>query len=86
LDGIWTVRRLRPFLRRRDSTARPQRVFMRCRNPCLRTRLRLRGRYVGPTGLCLQKAAKRTRFRRRGSRLTFQHRGHTFGRPLDLPL
>jgi hypothetical protein len=49
LDGIWTVRRLRPFLRRLDSTARPHRVFMRCRNPCLFTRLRLRGRYVGPT-------------------------------------
>jgi len=28
-----TVKRLRPFLRRRDNTARPQRVCMRLRNP-----------------------------------------------------
>jgi hypothetical protein len=43
LDGMRTVRRLRPFLRRRDSVARPQTVFIRARNPCLLTRFRLRG-------------------------------------------
>ena len=47
LSGSRTVRRLRPFLRRRLSTSRPQRVSMRVRNPCVRTRRLLRGRYVG---------------------------------------
>jgi hypothetical protein len=52
-DGSRTVRRFRPFLRRRDSTARPQRVAMRARNPCLLMRRLLRGRYDGfmATGL-----------------------------------
>jgi hypothetical protein len=43
-DGIWTVNWRRPFLRRRLRTARPQRVFMRARNPCLRIRRLFRGR------------------------------------------
>lgn len=47
LDGSDTVRRLRPFFRRRDNTARPQRVAMRARNPCLAIRRLLRGRYDG---------------------------------------
>jgi hypothetical protein len=42
-----TVRRFRPFLRRRDSTARPQRVAIRARKPCLLRRRLLRGRYDG---------------------------------------
>ena len=46
-DGSETVSRLRPFLRRRESTARPQRVAMRARNPCLLMRRLLRGRYDG---------------------------------------
>ena len=46
-DGSETVRRFRPFLRRRDSTARPQREAMRARNPCLLMRRLLRGRYDG---------------------------------------
>lgn len=48
LDGSRTVSCLRPFLRRRDSTARPHLSAMRARNPCLLMRRRLRGRYVGP--------------------------------------
>ena len=43
LEGVRTDRRLRPFLRRRFRTARPHRVLIRARNPCFRTRLRLRG-------------------------------------------
>ena len=52
-EGSRTVRRFRPFLRRRDSTARPQRVAIRARNPCLLMRRLLRGRYDGfiATGL-----------------------------------
>jgi hypothetical protein len=46
-DGNETVRRLRPFFRRRDSTARPQRVAIRARNPCLLIRRLFRGRYDG---------------------------------------
>lgn len=42
-----TMRRARPFLRRRERVARPPRVFIRARNPCLLTRFRLRGLYVG---------------------------------------
>jgi hypothetical protein len=42
-----TVSRFRPFLRRRDKTARPQRSAMRKRNPCLAIRRLFRGRYVG---------------------------------------
>jgi hypothetical protein len=44
LEGRRTARRLRPFLRRRLSTSRPQRVFMRARKPCLRMRRLFRGR------------------------------------------
>ena len=43
----FTVSRARPFRRRRDSVARPPLVFILARNPCLLTRLRLRGLYVG---------------------------------------
>jgi hypothetical protein len=43
-EGMRTVRRFRPFLRRRDSTARPQRVAIRARKPCLLRRRLLRGR------------------------------------------
>jgi len=43
-DGIRTVNCRRPFFLRRLSTARPQRVFMRARNPCLRMRRLFRGR------------------------------------------
>ena len=52
-DGTRTVSCFRPFLRRRDRTARPHRVAMRARNPCLLTRRLLRGRYDGfmATGL-----------------------------------
>src|SRR2546422_5586169 len=80
LDGIRTVRRLRPFLRRRESVARPQTVFIRARNPCLLMRRRLRGRYVGPINSS-SKAGKVTRLATRRSRLTFPHAAGTFGRP-----
>lgn len=43
LEGSLTVSRRRPFLRRRLSTSRPQRVFMRARKPCLRMRRLFRG-------------------------------------------
>ena len=43
-EPILTVSRARPFLRRALITFRPLLVFMRARNPCLFTRLRLRGR------------------------------------------
>ena len=43
-DGSETVSRLRPFFRRRERTARPQRVAIRARNPCLLIRRLLRGR------------------------------------------
>ena len=43
-DGRETVSCFRPFLRRRESTARPQRVAIRARNPCLLIRRLLRGR------------------------------------------
>jgi hypothetical protein len=46
-DGNETVRRLRPFLRRRERTARPHRVAIRARNPCLVIRRLFRGRYDG---------------------------------------
>ncbi len=49
-EGTFTVRRLRPFFRRRDNTSRPHRSAIRARKPCLFRRLRLRGRYVG----CMQ--------------------------------
>ena len=46
-EGNETVRRLRPFFRLRDRTARPQRVAIRARNPCLLMRRLFRGRYDG---------------------------------------
>ena len=46
-DGSDTVSRFRPFFRRRESTARPQRVAIRARNPCLVIRRLFRGRYDG---------------------------------------
>ena len=46
-EGSETVRRFRPSLRRRESTARPQRVAIRARNPCLLIRRLFRGRYDG---------------------------------------
>jgi len=57
-DGSCTVRRLRPFLRRRASVARPHLSFMRARKPCLLMRRRLRGRYVGFPILPSSKAGK----------------------------
>jgi hypothetical protein len=47
LEGSDTVSRFRPFFRLRDSTARPQRVAMRARKPCLLMRRLLRGLYDG---------------------------------------
>lgn len=47
LEPSFTVSRLRPFFRRRESVARPQRVAIRARKPCLLIRRRLRGRYDG---------------------------------------
>ena len=47
LEGILTVNCRRPFLRRRLRTARPHRVFIRARKPCLRMRRLFRGWYVG---------------------------------------
>ncbi len=46
-DGSDTVSRFRPFFRRRERTARPQRVAIRARNPCLLIRRLFRGRYDG---------------------------------------
>jgi hypothetical protein len=46
-EGNDTVRRFRPFFRRRERTARPQRVAMRARNPCVLTRRLFRGLYEG---------------------------------------
>lgn len=40
------VRRVRPFWRRRRTTARPPRVRMRARKPCLRFLRRVLGWYV----------------------------------------
>lgn len=84
LDGTRTVRRLRPFLRRRLKTWRPQRVFMRARKPCFAVRRLLRGRYVG----CIVHShvgAKAIGARARGSRLTFPQADTTFVRPVGLP-
>ena len=53
LEAILMTSCLRPFLRRRDRVARPQRVAMRARKPCLLTRRLLRGRYDGFIGLPL---------------------------------
>ena len=41
--SLLTVRRLRPFARRRLSTSRPFFVLMRTRNPCVRLRWRVLG-------------------------------------------
>ena len=46
-EGSDTVSRFRPFFLRRDSTARPHRVAIRARNPCLLMRRLFRGRYDG---------------------------------------
>lgn len=57
-DGSFTVRRLRPFLRRLLRTSRPHFVSIRVRNPCLRIRRLFRGRYVGlPISKLLQTAS-----------------------------
>src|SRR3954452_16746002 len=53
-EGSDTVSCFRPFFRRRDRTARPQRVAMRARNPCLVIRRLFRGRYDGFIGGILQ--------------------------------
>src|SRR6201988_2454178 len=81
LDGILTTRRLRPFLRRRDSVARPQTVFIRARNPCLLMRRRFLGRYVGSINSSC-KAGKVPRHATRRSRLTFPHTARSFAPPL----
>ena len=44
LEGSLTVRRLRPFLRRRLRTSLPHFVSIRVRNPCVLMRRLLRGR------------------------------------------
>jgi hypothetical protein len=44
LEGSLTVRRLRPFLRRRLKTSLPHFVSIRVRNPCVLMRRLLRGR------------------------------------------
>src|SRR5215813_2294923 len=44
--AIVTEMRLRPLARRRRSTSRPPRVFLRARKPCVRLRLLLWGWYV----------------------------------------
>lgn len=49
-EGRETAKLLRPFLRRLFKISRPQRVFIRARKPCLFTRRRLRGLYVGFIG------------------------------------
>ena len=46
--------RLRPFFLRRDKTARPHRVAIRARNPCLLMRRLFRGRYDGFIRVFLQ--------------------------------
>src|SRR6188472_1017137 len=53
-DGNETVSRLRPFFLRRDKTARPHRVAIRARNPCLLMRRLFRGRYDGFIRVFLQ--------------------------------
>jgi hypothetical protein len=47
LVGSLTVSLFRPFFRLRLNTSRPHRVDIRVRNPCVRIRRLLRGRYVG---------------------------------------
>ena len=49
LEPIVTVRRLRPFLRRRAKTRRPLAVAIRALNPCTLSRRVLCGLYVGFT-------------------------------------
>jgi hypothetical protein len=51
-EGSETVSRFRPFFRRRERTARPQREAIRARNPCLLIRRLLRGRYDGFMNSC----------------------------------
>ena len=45
-QGVETVSRFRPCLRRAASTLRPPLVFIRARKPCVFLPWRLRGRYV----------------------------------------
>ncbi len=47
LPPTCTTIRVRPRFRRRFNVFRPPALFIRARNPCLFTRLRLRGLYVG---------------------------------------
>lgn len=47
LEPTLTVSLLRPRRRRRTRVLRPPGVFIRARNPCLFTRFRFRGLYVG---------------------------------------
>jgi hypothetical protein len=68
-EGSETVSRFRPFFRRRESTARPQREAMRARNPCLLIRRLLRGRYDGFMKSCLQSEPGKL-VRRRGESKT----------------
>jgi hypothetical protein len=60
----------RPFLRLRDRTARPHRVAMRARNPCLLIRRLLRGRYEGFIGSFLQSEPGKLVWRRAGVKQT----------------
>ena len=53
------VSRLRPLRRRRSRIARPPRVRMRARNPCVRARLRFLGWYVRFTGEGAEGSASR---------------------------
>jgi hypothetical protein len=46
LAGVQTAKRARPFARRALITARPPRVFMRTRKPCVRLRRVTEGWYV----------------------------------------
>src|SRR6476620_142911 len=57
--GNLTVKRRRPFFRRRLRTARPHLVSIRARNPCVRMRRLFRGRYVGLPIHELQKSVQR---------------------------
>lgn len=58
--AVVTEIRLRPFARRRRRTARPPRVFLRARKPCVRLRLLLWGWYVRLDTANLQGNAERS--------------------------
>jgi hypothetical protein len=86
LDGSDTVSRLRPFLRRRERTARPQRVAIRARNPCRLIRRLFRGRYDGfitspPPSEPRKLAGKALEGQAVKPRLTFQHPARNISRP-----